>query len=100
MDMSKAALPAHSGTCTLADRSHPLFNEWRAYEAGCARQMIDGQNFADWLRQRESAAYRDQWAKHPEYPAFMVWMRANQGGARGTLSFPENFKYWLGGGRW
>lgn len=100
MDMSAAALPARSGRASEADRSHPLYAEWRRAEANNARLMIDGQDFKDWLYQREQHAIRDDWAKHPQYPDFLAWMRSNKGGARGKLIFPENFKFWLSGGRW
>jgi hypothetical protein len=101
MDMSSAALPAISGNASKADETHPLYKEWRKYEAGCTRQMINGQNFKDWLYQREQNAMRDNWAKHAQYPTFLVWMRANQGGARKSPGvFPENFKAWLDGVRW
>ncbi len=100
MDMSVAALPPRTGRASEADRAHPLYREWQRAEANNARLMIDGQNFRDWLYQREQAAMRDDWAKHPRYAEFLDWMRANKGGARGKLNFPENFKFWLDGGRW
>ena len=100
MDMSAAALPAHSGRASAADRAHPLYNEWRKAESFAQRQMIDGQDFKNWLYQREQAAYRDDWAKHAQYPAFLSWMRETKAGGRGKLNFPENFKFWLEGGRW
>lgn len=102
MDMSGAALPPITGRSTEGDRAHPLYREWRAAEANNARLMIDGQNFKDWLYQRERQQVSDDWAKHSQYPAFVAWMRENKGGARkcSAGSFPENFKYWLAGGRW
>lgn len=109
MDMSKAALPAISGTATKADETHPLYNEWRKAEASNRRNLINGQNFKDWLYQREQNANRDDWAKHAQYPAFLVWMRETKAGGRNCrptkdmpygLSFPENFKAWLEGERW
>ena len=109
MDMSAAALPAHSGRSNESDKTHPLYNEWRRFESGCTRLMIDGQNFSDWLYQREQNAMRDDWAKHPEFPAFQAWMRATKAGGRSCrptknlphgLVFPENFKVWLTGERW
>lgn len=109
MDMSKAAMPAISGRANEADKSHPLYNEWRKYEAGCARNMINGQNFRDWLYQREQNEMRDDWAKHAQYPAFLSWMKSTKAGGRacrptkdmpGGLNFPENFKVWIDGERW
>ena len=99
MDMSAAALPAISGRFSETDRAHPLFREWQQSESFAARQMINGQNFADWLYQHNQAATRDDWARHEQYPAFLAWMRANRGGARGPR-FPDNFKLWLKGERW
>lgn len=100
MDMSAAALPAISGQASDADRNHPLHREWRQAEASCRRLMINGQNFKDWLYQRGQNEYRDNWAKHPQYPNFLAWMRETKAGGRGKLGFPENFKAWLSGERW
>ena len=109
MDMSAAALPAISGFATKADENHPLYNEWKAQEAACRLRMINGQDFSSWLFQREAGANRDAWAKHPDYAAFIAWMRETQAGARKCkatkdlpygLAFPENFKVWLTGERW
>lgn len=101
MDMSKAALPAISGKVSKADQNHPLYLEWCRFESNCNRLMIDGQNFSDWLYQREQAEYRDNWAKHPQYPAFLVWMRETKaGGRKSPGAFPENFKAWMNGERW
>lgn len=100
MDMSAAALPPIQPHISDADRAHPLFAEYRQHRSFCDRQMIDAPRFSDWLYQREQGQMRDHWAKHPSYPDFLQWMRDNKGGARGTLTFPENFKFWLGGGRW
>lgn len=109
MDMSKAALPAISGNASNADKSHPLYKEWLAYESGCRLQMINGQDFKNWLYQREQSEYRDNWKNHPEFNAFIRWMRETQAGARNCrptkenpngLVFPENFKVWLTGERW
>lgn len=100
MDMSAAALPAISGRSNEADKVHPLYNEWRKSETSCTRLMINGQNFKDWLFQREANENREIWSQHEQYRPFMAWMRANQGGARGNLCFPENFKAWLNGVRW
>lgn len=102
MDMSAAALPPITGRSTEADRAHPLYREWRAAEANNTRLMINGQDFKSWLYQRERQQVNDDWAKHPQFPAFVAWMRENKGGApgRSKLIFPDNFKFWLAGGRW
>lgn len=102
MDMSTAALPAISGRASEAEHNHPLYKEWKKAESFCRQKMINGTNFSDWLYQREMNEYRNNWANHPQYAAFLVWMRENQGGARKCKAgvFPENFKFWLSGGRW
>lgn len=109
MDMSAAALPAISGRASEAERNHPLYNEWLKAEQFCRQKMINGQDFKNWLFQREASANRDMWAQHDEYRPFMAWMRENQAGARPCqptkdrprgLAFPENFQFWLSGGRW
>lgn len=100
MDMSSAALPPISGYASKADESHPRYREWRNYEASCAQRMIDGMNFRAWLAQSERFAELDNWAKHPQYPAFLIWMRETKAGARGNRVFPENFKAWMNGERW
>lgn len=41
--------------------------------------------------------------QHPRFPEFQAWMRETRAGVRrcpGGVSFPANFGYWLGGGRW
>lgn len=103
MDMSAAALPPRMPHISEQDRQHPRFGEYRTYRAGCSRLMIDAASFQDWLRSTENGEYRDNWAKHPQYPAFLAWMRATKGGARkcpAGNSFPDNFKYWMTGERW
>lgn len=100
MDMSKAALPAISGNASPADSLHPLYKEWVRAEASNRRNMINGQNFRDWLYQREQQETNQNWVKHPQYPAFLVWMRETKAGGRGNRVFPENFKAWMNGERW
>lgn len=102
MDMSAAALPARYGHASEADHAHPRFNEYARYRSGMSRLMVDSADFRDWLRQTEYHESNDAWAEHEKYPAFLAWMRAEQGGARKCPagSFPNNFKYWLDGGRW
>lgn len=104
MDMSAAALPPRLGHYSEKDRQHPRFNEYMAYRQGMIRLMVDCSAFSDWLYQVEGQEFRDNWAKHPEYPNFLAWMRATQAGARKAPieqnGFPFNFQYWLKGGRW
>ena len=100
MHMSAAALPPIHGPVTEADKAHPRYPEYASYRRACDNLLVACAGFADWLRQDEAMAERDAWAEHPQYPAFLAWMRAEQGGARGNLKFPENFQFWLTGGRW
>lgn len=102
--MSAAALPPINGVILPADRQHPRFREYQTYRSSCARLMIDCPSFRNWLSTTERQERDDEWAKHPQYPAFLAWMRQTRGGARATskgkLCFPENFKLWLEGERW
>ena len=102
MDMSAAALPPCQPAISDADRAHPRFAEYRAYRQGCVRLMVDASPFSDWLSCREREEYGDKWAEHPRYEDFRRWMIANKGGARKCPAgcFPENFQFWLEGGRW
>jgi hypothetical protein len=102
MDMHGAALPPVHGHVTEQDRKHPLFPTYRNYRSWCSRKLIAAEGFQDWLHARRQEEEGAQAAQHPEYPAFMRWMRANQGGARKCPAgaFPHNFTFWLGGGRW
>lgn len=102
MDMSPAALPPRQPTITDAHRAHPLFPTYQHYRNWCAATLIEASGFHDWLYQREQAEARDHAAHHPQFPAFQAWMRDSQGGARPCPagSFPDNFQFWLDGGRW
>ena len=103
MHMSAAALPPIHGTVTAADRQHPRYPQYAQHRAFCSTNLIEAPSFKDWLSQMESWAERDAWAAHPQYPAFLTWMRAEKGGARkcpGGDAFPATFQYWLTGGRW
>lgn len=100
MDMSAAALPPRYIPINENDRKHPMFPKYMEWRALCSKLMIEANTFKNWLCQYEFQKECDDWCKHPEYKNFMKWMINNQGGARGSKSFPENFKYWLTGGRW
>ena len=102
MEMSKAALSARYGKATQQDEKHPLFNLYRQYRSSMSAQLVDSEDFRDWLYSYEAQIVRDNAAKHEGYPDFMAWMRANQGGARKCPAgcFPHNFNYWMQGGRW
>lgn len=102
MDMSAAAKPAHYGNASRQDEKHPLFKLYQRHRMNMSKLMVDCEDFKDWLYQHEAQLTRDSAAKHTKYPAFMDWMKEFKGGARkcpvGT--FPNNFFYWLEGGRW
>lgn len=102
MDMSKAALPARYGKASKNDESHPLFPIYQSYRSSMSKLMVDSSDFRDWLSCYEAQLIRDNAAKHNDYPNFMAWMNANQGGSRKCPAgvFPHNFHYWLLGGRW
>jgi len=102
MDMSRAALPARYGRASAQDEKHPLFPIYRQYRASMSMQLVNSEDFRDWLSCYEANLVRENAAKHEKYPDFMTWMRVNQGGARRCPAgcFPHNFNYWLNGGRW
>lgn len=103
MDMHSAALPPRQPTINDADRSHPLFPLYQQHRSSCARLMVQALAFDAWKFQHEAELVRVNYAADPRYPAFLGWMRANQGGARkcpAGSSFPRNFIYWTDGGRW
>lgn len=103
MEMSKAALPPIQPTICDSDRTDPLFPKYMEHRSFCSQQLIQASGFKDFKYQHDNEAMRAGWAAHPQYPAFLSWMRANQGGARkcpAGSTFPSNFKFWLEGGRW
>src|ERR1700724_209987 len=82
MDMSKAALPARYGNATAKDHKHPLFPIYRQYRASMSMQLVNSEDFKDWLYNYEQSEMRLNFTRHKEYPNFMTWMKINQGGAR------------------
>lgn len=102
MNMSKAALPARYGHASAQDEKHPLFPIYQRYRSSMSCQLVNSEDFRDWLYSYEQNFICDNAAKHNDYPKFMEWMKANQGGARRCPAgvFPHNFNYWLNGGRW
>lgn len=102
MKMSPAALPPQQPLITEANRRHPLFPEYQEHRQFCIRNLIQADEFTNWLAQRERERHHDEIAQHPRFAEFQQWMRDNQGGARRCPagSFPANFQFWLEGGRW
>jgi hypothetical protein len=102
MDMSKSALPARYGRASAQDEKHPLFHVYQQYRNSMSRLMVNSSDFRDWLYSYEQNLICENAAKHNDYPKFMEWMIANQGGTRKCPAgvFPHNFNYWLNGGRW
>jgi hypothetical protein len=102
MQMSAAALPPIHGEILPADRKHPRFAEYQDYRSAMSLLLVRADGFRDWLHQREAESESDKWVKHPRYAEFRAWMCATKAGGRRCPegSFPHNFKFWLGGGRW
>lgn len=102
MEMSKAALPARYGNASAKDEKHPLFPIYRQYRSSMSAQLVNSEDFSDWLYSYEQNLIRENAAKHEQYPDFVKWMVANQGGARKCPAgaFPHNFEFWRNGGRW
>ena len=102
MNMSKAALPPIQPRISDKDRLHPLFNLYQQYRSSCSMNLIEANSFDNWLYQYNQNQVRDNAANDSQYPDFMKWMVQNQGGARKCPAgnFPNNFYYWIKGGRW
>jgi hypothetical protein len=102
MDMSAAALPARYGYASEADQRHPLFPAYQQYRSSMSRLLVDSSNFRDWLYQHEQEVFSREASKHPRYPEFLAWIVEHQAGARNCPrgAFPQNFFFWLEGGRW
>lgn len=101
--MSKAALPPIQPSVSERDRLHPLFPTYDAYRAGMSCKLLEADSFSGWLFQRERNAAQAAIAEHHLFPEFQRWMRATKAGGRpcpGNRVFPENFQFWIGGGRW
>jgi len=100
--MSSAALPPRQPPVSEKDRQHPLFVLYSQHRSWCSSQLIEAPSFEDWFYQREQEMLRKSKTDDPRYPEFLEWMRENQGGARQCPAgnFPDNFDYWLNGGRW
>lgn len=78
MEMSKAALPARYGQASAQDHKHPLFLIYRQYRASLSMQLVNSEDFKDWLYSYEQNLIRENAAKHTDYPEFMKWMKRNQ----------------------
>jgi len=102
MNMSKAAIAPRQPLITEANRKHPLFPLYQQHLTFCNVNLIEASRFGDWLYQYERNLIDAAATRHAEYPAFMAWMRENQGGARRCPAgaFPHNFEFWRNGGRW
>lgn len=109
MDISRAALPPRTGKYSRSDEAHPLFPLYREKLNSCARLLIDAPNFRDYVYQYERDQRDAVHAAHVRFPEFQQWVRDNRAGGRPCLpnadfpqgrSFPQNFVYWLDGGRW
>lgn len=101
--MSKAALAPIQPTISDKDRAHPLFPKYAIYRAGMSNKLLEADSFQGWLFQREQQASHDAITKHSRFPEFQRWMGATKAGGRpcpGNLTFPQNFLFWLDGGRW
>lgn len=103
MEMSKAAIAPVQPHISDTVRAHPLFPLYRQHRSSMTMLLVQCASFEDWLYGYEDELRRANEAKHPRYPDFLAWMRANKGGARkcpAGNSFPHNFHFWLEGGRW
>lgn len=98
MNISPACLPPRQPLITEQDRAHPLFREYQAHRASMSQLLVEAPSFSNWLYQREQQTKSDTAVA----PQFFAWMRQNKAGARRCPAgvFPDNFKFWLDGGRW
>ena len=102
MDMSAAAIAPRQPGVSAADRAHPLFPLYQQQRSFCSVNLIEASRFCDWLYQYEHEQVVTDARKDEQFPIFLAWMRANQGGARRCPAgdFPHNFRFWQTGGRW
>jgi hypothetical protein len=102
MEMSAAAMRPIHGAIEPDDRQHKAFPAYEVYRTGCVRQLIAAESFRDWLAATERNKIEQRAREHPLYEDFRQWMVDEQAGARTCPagSFPDNFAYWLEGGRW
>lgn len=104
MDISPAALPPKQPAMpSEAERFHPLYQAYMQHRDFCIRKMITATSWEGFVYQHNRDRCNDEIAKHPRFAEFQQWMRANRGGARpcpAGNAFPQNFEYWLTGGRW
>lgn len=109
MDMSPAALPPIQPSWPKGQDTHPLMQSYRQHRAFCAQKMIQATSWDDFLAQHETQLKNEVAAAHPQYEEFLAWCREVKSGRRPCcpnkdnpkgLCFPNNFYYWLDGGRW
>lgn len=102
MEMSKAAIAPRQPAIRELDREHPWFPIYMAYLASMSMQLVQADSFADWKRHREDAERDQHIQSHPRFKEFQQWMGDTKGGARKCPAgvFPNNFRFWLEGGRW
>jgi hypothetical protein len=102
MDMSAAALPPCQPAISEADRSHPLFPAYMQHRNSCIRLMVTANTFEGFKFQARHEAKCDVAEEHPRFKEFQSWMRETKAGGRKCPagSFPENFYFWVEGGRW
>lgn len=101
--MSSAAIAPRQPAVSQQDRGHPWFPIYQRYRSSMTVQLVEASSFEDWKYQREREIEHDEIASHARFPEFLAWMRENRGGARKCPSgnvFPNNFLFWLEGGRW
>ena len=101
--ISKAALPPIQPTVSERDKAHPLYPQYSAYRASMSNKLVQADSFNDWLGHRDRHASDDTHRAHAQYPEFQAWMSETKAGGRtcpGNRKFPENFLFWLSGGRW
>ena len=87
---------------TEEDRADPDFPSYDAYRKSMTELLIEARSFKEWKASRSLDLDIEEYRSNPEYPLFLKWMQENQGGARPCPkgSFPNNFIFWLSGGRW
>jgi hypothetical protein len=102
LEISKACSPPVQPAIRKADREHPWFPIYQAHRSSMAAQLVEAPSFEDWKYQRERMLREETIVRHPRFKEFQTWMMENKGGARPCPAgvFPNNFLFWLDGGRW
>ena len=84
------------------DRENERFPIYNKYRNACIKHDIECEGFATWLALNERLEKDKTFSANSQFSGFRQWMVAEQGGSRRCPAgiFPENYLFWVNGGRW